>query len=420
MTGRPPGGGSAAPGDTADLVVIGAGVVGAAAAYFAARSGLRVTVVDRGPLAGGTSSAGEGNLLVSDKEPGPELDLALYSQRVWREDLAEHAGLWEFEAKGGLVVAASPNGAGPLAALLREQRAGGIEAVDVARDELRDYEPRLSPDLAGGAYYPQDAQVQPMLVVAHLLRMARLAGARVRTDTEVTGFLRAGERITGVRTGRGRLSAPAVLNAAGTWAGAVAELAGVRVPVLPRRGCVLVTQPLPPVIRHKVYAAEYVSDVASSDAALQTSPVVEGTRAGTVLIGSSRERVGFDREVPPSLLAALARNAIALFPFLASVQAIRGYLGFRPYCPDHLPVIGPDPRAPGLWHACGHEGAGVGLSVGTGKLLAQALTGRPTDLDLAPFAPERFSAPTDPPADPPADPPTDPPADANKPSPTTR
>ncbi|MEU1664054.1 FAD-dependent oxidoreductase [Streptomyces sparsogenes] len=408
MTGRPAGGGSAAPGDTADLVVIGAGVVGAAAAYFAARSGLRVTVVDRGPLAGGTSSAGEGNLLVSDKEPGPELDLALYSQRVWREDLAEHAGLWEFEAKGGLVVAASPNGAGPLAALLREQRAGGIEAVDVARDELRDYEPRLSPDLAGGAYYPQDAQVQPMLVVAHLLRMARLAGARVRTDTEVTGFLRVGERITGVRTGRGRLSAPAVLNAAGTWAGAVAELAGVRVPVLPRRGCVLVTQPLPPVIRHKVYAAEYVSDVASSDAALQTSPVVEGTRAGTVLIGSSRERVGFDREVPPSLLAALARNAIALFPFLASVQAIRGYLGFRPYCPDHLPVIGPDPRAPGLWHACGHEGAGVGLSVGTGKLLAQALTGRPTDLDLAPFAPERFSAPTDPPAD------------ANKPSPTTR
>ncbi|MER6142402.1 FAD-dependent oxidoreductase [Streptomyces sparsogenes] len=420
MTGRPAGGGPAAPGDTADLVVIGAGVVGAAAAYFAARSGLRVTVVDRGPLAGGTSSAGEGNLLVSDKEPGPELDLALYSQRVWREDLAEHAGLWEFEAKGGLVVAASPNGAGPLAALLREQRAGGIEAVDVARDELRDYEPRLSPDLAGGAYYPQDAQVQPMLVVAHLLRMARLAGARVLTDTEVTGFLRAGERITGVRTGRGRLSAPAVLNAAGTWAGAVAELAGVRVPVLPRRGCVLVTQPLPPVIRHKVYAAEYVSDVASSDAALQTSPVVEGTRAGTVLIGSSRERVGFDREVPPSLLAALARNAIALFPFLASVQAIRGYLGFRPYCPDHLPVIGPDPRAPGLWHACGHEGAGVGLSVGTGKLLAQALTGRPTDLDLAPFAPERFSLPTDPPTGPPADSPTDPPADGNEPSPTTR
>ncbi|NUP40679.1 MAG: FAD-binding oxidoreductase, partial [Streptomyces sp.] len=125
--------------DTADLVVIGAGVVGAAAAYFAARAGLRVTVVDRGPLAGGTSSAGEGNLLVSDKEAGPELDLALFSQRVWREDLAEHAGLWEFEAKGGLVVAATPGGADALAKLVLEQRAQGIEAVDVPKDELPDY-----------------------------------------------------------------------------------------------------------------------------------------------------------------------------------------------------------------------------------------------------------------------------------------
>ncbi|MGO4760273.1 NAD(P)/FAD-dependent oxidoreductase, partial [Streptomyces sp. 2MCAF27] len=184
----------------------------------------------------------------SDKEAGPELDLALFSQRVWREDLAEHAGLWEFEAKGGLVVAATPGGADALAKLVVEQRAQGIEAVDVPQDELPDYEPQLSPELVSGAFYPQDAQVQPMLVVAQLLRMARQAGARVRTDTEVTGFLRTGDRITGVRTSRGPLSAPAVLNAAGTWGGAVAELAGVRVPVLPRRGCVLVTQPLPVMV----------------------------------------------------------------------------------------------------------------------------------------------------------------------------
>lgn len=92
---------------SADLVVVGAGVVGAASAYFASLAGLRVVVVERGVIAGGTSSAGEGNVLVSDKEAGPEPDLALYSQRVWREDLAEHADRWEFEAKGGLVVAAS-------------------------------------------------------------------------------------------------------------------------------------------------------------------------------------------------------------------------------------------------------------------------------------------------------------------------
>ncbi|MEV6132985.1 FAD-binding oxidoreductase [Streptomyces violaceusniger] len=382
---------------TADLVVIGAGVVGAAAAWFAALAGLRVVVVDRGAVAGGTSGAGEGNVLVSDKEPGPELELAQYSRRVWGEDLGAYGGLWEFESKGGLVVASSPTALGALRTLAERQRALGVDVREVSGAELHTLEPRLTREAAGGALYPQDAQVQPMLAAAHLLRLARGRGAVVRTRTEVVGFLRpggglAGSPVTGVRTPHGAVSAPAVLNAAGTWAGAVAGLAGVELPVLPRRGFVLVTEPLPPAtVRHKVYAADYVDAVASSDAELQASPVVEGTGGGTVLIGSTRERVGFDRRPSPAALRALARGAIGLFPVLASVRAMRVYAGFRPYCPDHLPVIGPDPRAPGLWHACGHEGAGIGLAAGTGKLIAQALTGEATELDLTPFAPERFA-----------------------------
>ncbi|AQW52155.1 NAD(P)/FAD-dependent oxidoreductase [Streptomyces violaceusniger] len=382
---------------TADLVVIGAGVVGAAAAWFAALAGLRVVVVDRGAVAGGTSGAGEGNVLVSDKEPGPELELAQYSRRVWGEDLGAYGGLWEFESKGGLVVASSPTALGALRTLAEQQRALGVDVREVSGAELHALEPRLTREAAGGALYPQDAQVQPMLAAAHLLRLARRRGAVVRTRTEVVGFLRpgdgpAGSPVIGVRTPHGTVSAPAVLNAAGTWAGAVAGLAGVELPVLPRRGFVLVTEPLPPAtVRHKVYAADYVDAVASSDAELQASPVVEGTGGGTVLIGSTRERVGFDRRPSPAALRALARGAIGLFPVLASVRAMRVYAGFRPYCPDHLPVIGPDPRAPGLWHACGHEGAGIGLAAGTGKLIAQALTGEATELDLTPFAPERFA-----------------------------
>ncbi len=375
---------------TADLVVVGAGAVGAACAYFAARAGLRVVVVDRGPVAGGTSSAGEGNLLLSDKEPGPELDLALLSHRVWTDDLAEHGRHWEYEAKGGLVVSDTGAGQDALEAFAVHQRGAGIDAVPVGADELPAYEPFLTRDLTGGVFYPQDAQVQPMLLTAHLLRLARGLGASVVTGSAVTGFLRDGDRVTGVRTAAGDVSAPAVLNASGTWSGEVARLAGVHLPVLPRRGFVLVTQPLPPVVRHKVYGASYVADVASSDEALQTSPVVEGTPSGTVLIGASRERVGFDRTPSLPVLARLAAAAGALFPVLRDASVIRAYAGFRPYCPDHLPVVGPDPRAPGLWHACGHEGAGIGLSVGTGSLLAQALTGRTPELDLQPFRPERF------------------------------
>jgi D-hydroxyproline dehydrogenase subunit beta len=375
---------------TADVVVVGAGAVGAACAYFLARAGLSVHVVERGEIAGGTSSACEGNLLVSDKEAGPELDLALYSRSVWRDDLAEHGPKWEFEAKGGLVVVASEPGAQTLRALTTRQRAAGIEVLDVAGADLRGYEPQISPVLTAGAFYPQDAQVQPMLLVAHLLRLARDRGATVSTRTAVTGVLRDGDRICGVLTREGIVAAGAVVNAAGPWAGDVAALAGVELPVLPRRGFVLVTEPLPEIVRHKVYAGEYVANVLSSHAGLQTSPVVESTPSGTVLIGSSRERVGFDRRVSLPVLASLARQAVALFPALRSARVMRSYLGFRPYCPDHLPVLGEDRRAPGLWHASGHEGAGIGLSVGTAKLLTQALVGATPDLDLAPFAPERF------------------------------
>lgn len=377
-------------GDTADVVVIGAGAVGAACAYFATRAGLRVHVVDRYAVAGGTTGAGEGNLLVSDKDAGPELDLALYSQRVWRSDLAEHGHLWEYEAKGGLVVTSTDAAAAALGGLAARQRPAGIDVVGVPAGDVHDYEPHLADGLAGAAFYPQDAQVQPMLLAAHLLRLARESGATVRTGAEVTGFRRDGDRVTGVRTTRGDVAAAHVVNAAGTWAGDVARLAGVDVPVLPRRGFILVTQPLPPTVRHKVYDGDYVAAVLSSDAGLQTSSVVEGTQSGTILIGSSRERVGFDTTVSLPVLRQLAAKAIALFPVLATARAIRTYLGFRPYTPDHLPVIGPDPRAPGLWHACGHEGAGIGLSAGTGSLIAQGLTGAPTDLDLMPFAPARF------------------------------
>lgn len=230
----------------------------------------------------------------------------------------------------------------------------------------------------------------PTLAAAHLVRAS---GARLLTGRTVTEVLRTPDgAVRGVRTDRGDLHAPAVVNAGGTWGGELAALAGVTLPVLPRRGFVLVTEPLPPMVRHKVYAADYVADVASDSAALQTSPVVEGTAAGPVLIGASRERVGFDRSFSLPVVRALAAGATRLFPFLERVRALRTYVGFRPYMPDHLPAIGPDRRVPGLFHACGHEGAGIGLATGTGQLIAQALGGGTPDLDLTPFRPDRFEA----------------------------
>jgi glycine/D-amino acid oxidase-like deaminating enzyme len=380
---------------TADVIVIGAGIIGASCAYALATAGLRVAVVERGGIAAGASSACEGNILQSDKEPGPELELAMLSARIWlelRDGLGEAA--FEYEEKGGVVVARSAATLAGLARLTEHQRSAGLDAQDVDADRLHELEPNLAPDVAGGAWYPMDAQVQPMLATASFLRHARAAGATVHLGAPVTGFLRAADgRVTGVRTGDPglpELSAPWVVNASGTWSGEVAALGGLALPILPRRGFILVTEPLPRLVRHKVYTAEYVANVASSDAGLETSVVIEGTRGGTILIGASRERVGFDRSMSLEVVRRLATQAVGLFPFLGGVSLLRTYLGFRPYCPDHLPVIGEDPRAPGLVHACGHEGAGIGLSAATGRLVRQVVVGQPTDVDLSPFRPDRF------------------------------
>ncbi|KES06095.1 FAD-dependent oxidoreductase [Streptomyces toyocaensis] len=362
---------------TSKVVVVGAGVVGTACAFHAASAGLDVTVVDRGAVGAGTTSRGEGNVLLSDKEPGPELALARLSRSLWEEageELGPHS--IEFETKGGLVVANTTEGLTALREFALRQSTAGVRTEPVER--VRDIEPHLAPGLPGGVHYPQDAQVQPVLAAAAMLRAAVARGARFHTGEIAAAVTGRGDRLTGVRTVVGDvLPADAVVNAAGTWGGEVGRRLGAPIEVLPRRGFVLVTEPLPRMIRHKVYSADYVANVASSDAGLETSCVVEGTRGGTILIGASRERVGFDTTMNPAVVARLAAQACRLFPFLRRIHLIRAYRGFRPYCPDHLPVVGPDPRAPGVIHACGHEGAGIGLAPATGALVTAHLLGRP-------------------------------------------
>lgn len=466
---------------TADVVIVGAGIIGAACARACARAGMSVIVVDRGAPASATSARGEGNLLVSDKAPGPELDLALLAAAHWprlAEELADELGNAlpgiEYQRKGGVVVALTEAGAGPLREFAAGQAAVGVEVDHLTAAEALALEPDLNPALTAAVHYPQDAQLQPVIATEALLASARRAGATVLPHHEVVGVLRdAKARITGVRTASTRaagshislpgnnngigaassrraesraaapdrassslnmapraaasdaassraasspttasrtassrdstlptsssrtssvdISAGAVVVAAGPWSGGVAEVLGGDLPVRPRRGMVLVTARMRQRVFHKVYDGDYFGATQSAAADLQTSSVVESTPGGTVLIGSSREQVGFDDRLRVEVLAQLARRALALFPFLAGTPVIRTYGGFRPYVPDHLPVIGEDPRNPGLWYATGHEGAGIGLAGVTGELLCAQLTGAEPLLDSSPFQPSRPS-----------------------------
>ncbi|WP_433479399.1 NAD(P)/FAD-dependent oxidoreductase [Spirillospora sp. CA-142024] len=379
------------------VVVLGAGIVGAACARELALAGCAVTVVDRGGPAAGTTAHGEGNVLVSDKGPGPELELAKLSRELWPAILdgdPNTAGV-EWDAKGGIVVATTPAGAGALEEFADGQRKAGVAAEDLDAAALAAAEPHLTRAFTKAVHYPEDAQVQPAGAATALLAAAVRAGAVVRTGCEVLSAISSGGRITGARTSGGTIGGDAFVNAAGPWSGQVARRLGVRLGVRPRRGEVLVTAPMPPTVFHKVYDADYVGAVGSGAGELQASAVVESTRAGTILLGSSRRRVGFDDRIRPEVLSVIAAKALRLFPSLAGVAVMRAYGGFRPYVSDHLPVIGADPHLDGLWHATGHEGAGIGLSTGTAAVLRDLMLGRAPAIDAAPFRADRPAVQTE-------------------------
>lgn len=371
-----------------DAIVVGAGIVGACAALSLTNAGLRVLVIDRGAVSSGTTGAGEGNILVSDKDPGSELTLALRSRDLWFELQNDVGDSFELEAKGGVVVARRDDSA--LMALADRQSMHGVEIEKLNHSSLHSLEPHLHPDIQTGVYYPQDAQCQPMLAAAHIIRTVIKRGGSFISQAKVSRIIVTHGAVSGIETTQGNFSAPIVVNATGTWAGELAEMAGSKLPIAPRKGFILVTEPTQRIIFHKVYDSDYVANVASSDADLQTSTVVEGTRSGTILIGASRERVGFDGSMSYEVLRRLAAQATSLFPILRDVQLLRAYRGFRPYAPDHLPVIGEDGRVKGLWHSAGHEGAGIGLAPGSAALMTDAILGRESFMDGSAFSPLRF------------------------------
>ena len=379
-------------GRSADVVVIGAGVVGASCAYYLASAGVRVRLYDRSFIASGSSGSCEGNVLAWDKELERELPLALRSADLWQGLAQDLDDGFEYDRKGSVVVAETEAELRACAERNRVLAGLGVEGEVLDADGLRREEPYAAHDLPGGVLYPDDAQVEPRLATAALVRGAVARGAELCTDVDVRAVLRGADgRATGVETSAGRVGADMVVVAAGVWTPALLETAGLTVPVTPRKGQVVVLERSPVRFRRKLSEAGYIAAVEADGAALQIAMVVESTPSGTALLGSSRQHMGFDREVELGVAGAIARRAARFFPILNDARALRVYAGLRPLTPDHLPIIGPFAEAPNLCVATGHEGAGIGLAPATGELVAAWHTGAPSPVPIEWFSPDRFA-----------------------------
>jgi glycine/D-amino acid oxidase-like deaminating enzyme len=372
-----------------EVAVVGAGIVGAATAWELHARGVDVALLDRGEVSGATTGLGEGNVLCCDKEVGPELELTLAGLRVYDELEAVLGEQARIRRKGALVVHRSDATWANEPQRVERLRGAGVQGAVIDRDEVGAMEPELTGELAGASFFPADLQCAPRAIAR------ALAGGlpRVHTGVEVHEVVIEHDRVTGLRTSDGVLACDAAVIAAGPWSRALAEGAGLALPLEPRKGQLVRLAAGTRdgrLIRHKVVEAGYLGSVASIDATLQVTTVLETTWEGDVLVGSSRERRGFDLSVDDAVSAAMLEQAFALMPGLRGLAVDAAWAGLRPWLPDHLPAIGPSGAVAGLWLATGHEGAGVALGPVTGRLVAQLYAGEPPIVDPAPFSPDRF------------------------------
>jgi glycine/D-amino acid oxidase-like deaminating enzyme len=361
-----------------DAIVVGAGIVGASCAAALAREGFRVTVLDRSFAASGTTSVGMGHIVVMDDSP-EQLALTAYSARLWRELRSRLGGRTEYDACGTLWIAENAEQLAALDAKRSTYAAAGVRSEVIDAPALRDAEPGLRLDLLGALLVPEDAVIYPPGAALDLLDIARERGATIRDGADVRAIVD-----HGVMVGSERLHAEVVINAAGAAAPALTP----GLPIVPRKGHLAITDRYPGLCHHQIVELGYLTSahaMTSESVAFNVQP----RSTGQVLIGSSRELVGWNASLNRGLLQQMLKRAAELMPALRDTSITRVWTGFRPATPDKLPLIGAWEQTPGLWIAGGHEGLGITLSLATAELLADQIVGRPSVVDAAPFSPMR-------------------------------
>jgi glycine oxidase len=360
----------------ADVVVIGAGVIGAACAWRLAQAGLSVRLLERSAPAAGASQAALGVLQFHAKArmPRPYQRLAIHSRDLYPPMLDELAALdgerLPYYVGGHLSVALLEADLPELDAFEADNQALGLPVERVTPEECRLMEPGLNPAVLSGLFYPEDAWVDNTALTLALARAAERHGARLERRS-VEAVVVDGGRATGVRAGGEFIPAGWVVLAAGCWSPQVRGVPAL--PVVPVRGQALAVQGQP--VRRVVSSPRgYI--------------VPKGT-AGQALLGATVEHAGYDEETTVGGLAEVAAASLELAPGLRGCAFLGAWAGLRPGTPDGLPFIGPFDEAPNLVAATGHLRNGIMHAPSTAAAVTAVVTGSAPPFDLAPFRPGR-------------------------------
>ena len=362
-------------------MVIGGGALGTSICYRLAASGLSTVLLERKGLASGCTGTTVALVNASSKGPPAHYtELNLRSAQLYRslpEELGADIG---FEGRGNIGIVAETQDemeeAHRVAKAQSEVPGLTVEVLDSG--QARELIPALSPHVLGATFCAADGCVNSFRLTLAQAEAARRHGAQIVTGATVTAIRVEGSRVTGVITDIGPVSAPVVAMAAGIHTPSLAETAGLRIPAMAKRGQIVTTEPLPPMLPIPVGQLRQVA-------------------WGSVIIGSTYENAGYTRDTEVPTLASLASRALRLFPPLARARAMRFWSGLRPWPADGLSIIGGTPGLEGLYVAVTHSG--ITLSPVVGIALSELVVdGSAGIVDISPYSPARFDS-----ADPPGE-----------------
>jgi D-hydroxyproline dehydrogenase subunit beta len=362
-----------------DVVILGAGIVGAACADEFSQRGMRVAVIDRDVVGGGATAAGMGHVVVMDDSEA-QFALTRYSQQLWQKLRAELPDDVEYEQCGTIWVAADEEEMTEVRRKHAFYGERGVPTEVLDAECLKKLEPNLRTGMAGGLLVPEDAVLYPPCAARFLIERAQKKGSELLLGVSVAeigqGRVRLGSGVI--------ISGRILVNAAGAWA---AELTpGVE--IKKRKGHLVITDRYPGFLRHQLVELGYLKSahsVASDSVAFNVQP----RRTGQILIGSSRQYGAEHKEVDHGMLTRMLGRAQEYMPGIGPMSAVRTWTGFRAATPDKLPLIGPWPGDKSLFLATGHEGLGITTSLATAKILVDQIAGSKSEIPIDPYLPSR-------------------------------
>lgn len=390
-----------------DILVIGGGVIGASICYYLSKNGVSTILADKSEISSGASGACDGMISLQSKKDSDLISLSLESLKLFEGLSNELSYDIEFERCGGLLLFGSAAGFKKEYDSLKDR---GAATQMLEKKDLKNDEPFISSEVKGAALCRDEGHVNPINLNIGYLKAAKRNNSEILTFEKVTSFkikeqksqlsssTRKIKKIVGARTINGtEIIAGQIVCACGAWSPEIGDLAGFKIPIIPRKGNLIVTEPLPEVINRIIIDYNYLS--AKYEKNKDSGFTVEQTRSGNLLIGSTREFDGFSDTVDFEKLLKVIRRAKKFFPFLEDVSIIRVFSGFRPYTDDFIPFLGKIPGFENFWLAAGHEGDGIALSPVTGLIMSRLILEEMVPkkniismfgTDLARFSPERI------------------------------